>query len=91
MEQASVEKFEDIAPTKKKWVALAPQDEQLARTPKTFLPKEKGTEPLVQITRFCGGRESSGAIAASWQKRGKGSERKHGKKRATFTVKKGRF
>ena len=52
MEQASVEKLEDIAPAKKKWVALAPQDEQLARTPETFLPKEKGTEPLVQITRF---------------------------------------
>ena len=52
MAQASAEKFEQTGPAERKRVASAPQSEQLARTREPSLPKEKGTEPSVQITRW---------------------------------------
>ena len=49
--QALAEKLEQIGPAKEGRVALAPQSEQLVRTPELLLPKGKGTEPSFQITR----------------------------------------
>ena len=54
MAQASAEKLEQTAEKE----ALVAQSEQLASTPEPPLPKGKGTEPSVQITRSYGGRES---------------------------------
>ena len=43
------ENLEDAGPAEKKSLASVPQSEQLARPP---LPKEKGTEPSVQMMRW---------------------------------------
>ena len=50
MAQASAEKFEHTGPAEKEKVASVPQREQLARTPKSPLPK--GKDPSVQSTRL---------------------------------------
>ena len=90
MAQASAEKLEHTGPAEKERVASVPQREQLARTPEPPLPKGKGTEPSVQSTRSCGGRESRWARASPWRERG-GSEREHGEERVDSTVKEGRL
>ena len=51
MTQASAEKLEHTGPAKKERMASVPQREQLTRTLEPPLPKRKGTEPSVQITR----------------------------------------
>ena len=51
MAQTSAEKLEQTGPAAKERVASVPQREQLASTPKPFLPKEKRTEPSVQSAR----------------------------------------
>ena len=51
MAQVSAKKMDYTGPDEKKRVASTPQSEQLARTPELPLPKAKGTEPSVQITR----------------------------------------
>ena len=51
MVQASAVKLKHTGPTEKERVAPVPQSEQLASTPEPPLPKEKGTEPPVQITK----------------------------------------
>ena len=89
MAQASAEKLEHTGPAEKERLASVPQREQLARTAEPPLPKEKGTEPSVQSTRSCGGRESRWARAASKRERG-GSEREHGEERVDSTVNEGR-
>ena len=53
----------------KERVASAPQREQLARIPKPSVPKEKGTELSVQITRLWGGRKSRQARAVPLQEK----------------------
>ena len=58
MAQALAEKLGHTGPAKKERVASVPQSEQLASMPELSLPKQKGTEPSVQIIRSCGGRES---------------------------------
>ena len=45
-------KLKHIGPAEKKRVTSVPQSEQLARTPKLPIPKEKRTEPSVQIVRW---------------------------------------
>ena len=52
MAQILAKKLEQTVSTKKERVASAPQCEQLARTPEPPLPKEKETEPSVQIMRL---------------------------------------
>ena len=49
--QASVEKLEHTEPAKKEKVASLLQREQFASTPEPPLPKGKGSEASVQITR----------------------------------------
>ena len=56
--QDSTEKLEHTGPAKKESVASVPLRDQLASTPKPFLPKVDGTEPYLQSTRSKGGRES---------------------------------
>ena len=56
MVQASAEKLEHTGLAEKERVASVPQSEQLAKKPEPPLPKGKGTEPSVQITRSCGER-----------------------------------
>ena len=51
MAQTLAEKLEQIGLSKKESVASALQSEQLAWTPEPSLSKEKGTDPLVHITR----------------------------------------
>ena len=51
MVQTSAEKLEHIGPAEKENVDLVPQRVQFARTAEAPLPKVKGTEPSVQITR----------------------------------------
>ena len=77
MAQTSAEKFEQTGPAEKESVTSMPQSEQLASTPEPPLPKVKGTERYVQITRSR--REGikiseSGTLA---RERGR-SEREHG-------------
>ena len=48
---ASAEKLEHTGPAEKERVVSVPQREQLASTPELSLPKGKGTELSVQITR----------------------------------------
>ena len=45
MAQTLAEKLEHTGPGEKERVTSMPQREQLASTPESFLPKEKGTEP----------------------------------------------
>ena len=52
MAEASAEKLELPGLSEKKRVASVPQSEQLARTQESPFPKEKETEPSVQITRL---------------------------------------
>ena len=59
MAQVSAEKLEHARDAKKKRVASVPQSEQLARSLEPPLPKGKGTEPSIQITRLTGGKEST--------------------------------
>ena len=75
---------------KRKEVASVPQIEQLASTPEPPFPKEKGTEPSVQSTGSCGGRESRRARAAPWREKGR-LEREHEEERVDSTVKEGRL
>ena len=49
--RASAEKLEHTGSAEKERVASAPQSEQLANTPELPLPKGKGTELCVQITK----------------------------------------
>ena len=50
--QASAEKLEQTGPAEKEKICLsATQRKQLASTSEPPLPKRKGTEPSVQITR----------------------------------------
>ena len=51
MAQASAEKLEHNGPAEKERVASVPQREQLARTPESPLPRERGTEPSVQSSK----------------------------------------
>ena len=51
MVQASAELIKQTVPAEKERVASMPQSKQLARTPEPLLPKGKGTEPSIQITR----------------------------------------
>ena len=44
-------KLVQTKPAKKESVATVPPSELMARTPELLLPKGKGTEPSVQITR----------------------------------------
>ena len=90
MARASAEKLKHTEPAEKEGVASVSQREHLARTPEPPLPKGKGTEPSVQSTRSCGGRESRWARAATWRER-KGSEREHGEERVDSTVNEDRF
>ena len=90
MAQASAEKLEHTGPAEKERVASVPQREQLAKIPEPPLPKGKETEPSVQSTKSCGGRESRWARAAPWRER-EGSEREHGEERVDSTVNEGRF
>ena len=69
MVQASAEKLEHTGPAEKERVASVPQREQLARTSKPSLLKEKGTEPSVQSTRSWE-RESQGGRAPHLDDRG---------------------
>ena len=57
MAQVSSEKLEHTGPAEKERIASVPQREresswQLSSTPKSPLPKRKGTEPSVQSTRL---------------------------------------
>ena len=56
--QASTEKLEQTGPAETERVALVllSEQEQLASTPEPSLPKGKGTESSVQITRSLGKR-----------------------------------
>ena len=86
MAQASVEKLEHTELAEKERVALAPQREQLARTPEPPLPKGQSRQSKVPDH----GGESRWARAAPWRERGR-SEREHGQERVDFTAKEGRF
>ena len=50
--QVSAKKLQHTRPAEKERMASAPQNDQLEKMPKTLLPKTKGTEPSVQITRY---------------------------------------
>ena len=59
MAQDLAEKLEHTGPAEKKGVVSVPQRKQLESTVEPPLPKGKGTEPSVQITKSSG-RESQG-------------------------------
>ena len=61
MKQASAEKER---------VTSAPQSEQLVKTQELPLPKRKGTEPSVQITRLGDEIESTSVRVPPWQESG---------------------
>ena len=52
MAHASAETLEHTGPNEKERVVSVPQSEQLAITPEPSFPKDKRTEPSVQITRL---------------------------------------
>ena len=85
MAQASAKNLEHTGPAEKKRLASVPQSEQLASTPGQALPKQKRTEPSVQIARGKRVKVSESRIEAG------GSEREHGEKRVDSTVKDSKF